>query len=49
MGQSITNSGEHLSQLGLWDGSVVLGIEQLERGTSVLVLGLRGREFLLIE
>lgn len=49
VGHGVTNSGEHLAQLRLRDSAVVLSIEKFEGSAGILVLLLRGGEFLLVE
>ncbi len=49
VGHGVTDGGEHLAELRLGDGAVVLGIEELEGSASVLVLRLGGGELLLVE
>lgn len=45
----ITNGGQHLAKVGLRDGAVVLGIEELESLAGRLVLLLGGLEVLAVE
>jgi len=49
VGHGVTDGGEHLAELRLGDGTVVLSIEELEGRASILVLLLGRGELLLIE
>jgi len=45
----VTDGGEHLAELRLGDGAIVLSIKELEGGAGVLVLLLGGGKLLLVE